>query len=213
MKLQGKLWKKDSLLAKQLFAGVEEKCAALRNAPQHLNKYSQVYSGHLDSLTTALSFLKTDKLQRPELDGALSQFSSLQDKLNQTEVVKKFLSERKRQLKENLEKLGMLKELKGFQKQAYYYAAQVREYRALWEDPAKLEKKLLEVLSKREAFQDFFRKNSQLASLFALPGGNASAVSLAGLQTRASVQQNIQDRFGSGPQVQQLIQQNCKSSA
>ncbi|RYY47642.1 MAG: hypothetical protein EOO06_12095 [Chitinophagaceae bacterium] len=211
-KLKAKVWKKDSSLAKQLFDGIEEKYESLNQVPIQVSKYSQVYSGHLDSLTTALKFLKGGKLDSPDLTKALSQFSSLQGKLDQAEKIRSFLSERKRMLQENLERLGMLKSLKGFQKQAYYYSAQVRELKSLWENPSKLEQKLLEVLSGTEAFKDFFSNNSQLGSLFALPGGNAAATSLAGLQTRASVQQGIQDRFGSGPQVQQLVQENLQAA-
>ena len=103
-------------------------------------------------------------------------------------------------------------EIKGFEKQAFYFSQQVQEYRQLWEDPSKLEKKLIELLMKTDRFKDFFRENSQLASLFSLPGGNTSTASLQGLQTRASVQQGIQDRFGSGPQVQQLIQENLQAA-
>lgn len=211
-KLRKKLWKKDSVLAKQLFTGVEEKYAALKRAPQSASKYSQVYSGHLDSLSTALSFLKAENLSSPELRGALSQLSTLQDKFNQTETIRTFLSERKQLLKENLGRLGMLRELKGFGKQAYYYSAQVRQYRELWEDPSKLEQKLLEYVLKSDKFKEFFSKNSQLASLFSLPGGSPAGASLQGLQTRASVQQGIADRFGAGPQVQQMISQNLQAA-
>lgn len=209
-KIRKKLWRKDSTLAKELFAGVEERYQALKAAPQKLSKYSQIYSGHLDSLTTALNFLKAGNLSSPELQKALTQFSSLQGRFNQAETIKKFLAERKQLLKENLELLGLLKGLKGFQKQVYYYSQQVREYKELWQDPSKLEQKLLEFLSKTEAFKDFFRRNSQLASLFSLPSGATPAASLQGLQTRASVQGAITARFGSGPQVQGLIQQNMQ---
>ncbi|WP_121353937.1 hypothetical protein [Flavisolibacter nicotianae] len=210
-KLKLKLGKVDSVLARQLFDGIEEQYAALKdNLP---NKGNHFYSGHLDSLSTALQiFKKVQTFPSPALEETLSQFSSLQDKLDQTEVIKKFLSERKRLLKQSLEHLGMLGELKGFEKKAYYYVTQVKEYRALWDDPSQLEKKLLEVVSKTEVFKDFFRKNSQLASLFVLPGDNPSAVSLAGLQTRTSVQQDIVDRFGSGPQVQQLLRENLQEA-
>ncbi|MBB1285927.1 hypothetical protein HRH25_16205 [Flavisolibacter sp. BT320] len=211
-KLKAKLWKQDSSLAMQLFAGVEEKYAALKKAPEKLSTFSQVYSPRLDSLTTALNFLKNSSLSGPELQKTLSHFSSLQARLDGAEVVKKFLSERKQLLKENFQKLGMLRELKGFQKQAYYYTAQVRQYRELWEDPSKLEKRLLELVLKSDKFKDFFREHSQLASLFALPGSSAATASLAGLQTRASVQQGIADRFGTGPSVQQMVQQNLKAA-
>lgn len=211
-KLRDKIAKVDSLKAKELFTGINEKYAALKTLPKALSKYSGVYSGHLDSLTTSLAFLQRTGLSSPEGKGTLAQFSSLQGKLAQTEAVKKFLSERKRLLQENLEKLGMLKELKGFSKQAYYYSAQLKEVKALWEDPQKLEKKLLEVVMKTDKFKDFFRRHSQLASLFALPGGTNTTASLAGLQTRASVQQAITARFGSGPQVQAMLQQNLQAA-
>jgi hypothetical protein len=211
-KLKRKIWKRDSTLAKQLFNGVEEKYAALKNAPQTLNKYSNVYSGHFDSLSTALKFLKGDGITSPELTKTLSGFASLQGKLNQTESIKKFLNERKKLLKENLKKLGMLRELKSFSKQAYYYAAQVKEVKSLWEDPSKLEKKVMELVMKSDKFKEFFRQNSQLGSLFALPGGNSSTASLQGLQTRASVTQAIATRFGTGPNVQAMLAQNMQAA-
>lgn len=211
-KLRDKVVKVDSIKAPELFAGIEEKYAALTATSQKLSKYPGVYSGHLDSLTISLNFLKSNGLSDPQLNTTLSQFSSLQAKLNQTEAVKKFLNERKRLLKENLERLGMLKELKGFSKQAFYYSAQLKEYKALWENPSKLEQKLLEWAVRSEPFKAFFRQSSQLASLFALPGGNTSTASLQGLQTRASVQQALAARFGSGSNVQQMLQQNMQAA-
>lgn len=215
LKLKAKLSKVDSLKATELFSGIEEKYASLRAAPQKLGRYASVYSGRLDSLATSLKFLQKGGSSSPELKAALSRFSSLQGKFNQTESIKKFLSERKRLLHEQLERLGMLKNLKGFSKEAYYYAAQLKEYKELWKDPSKLERKLLEWAMKSEKFRAFFRQHSQLASLFALPGSGGSgtgAASLAGLQTRASVQQALQARFGTGPNIQQMLQQNLQAA-
>ena len=211
-KLQKKIFKKDSAIAKQLFDGVEQEYVTLQKGTAQASKYKNVYSGHLDSLTTALKFLQGALKSNPELQKTLSQFALLQGKLNQTEAIKKFISERKKLLKENLEKLGILKELKGFSKQAYYYSAQLKEYKAMWEDPSKLEKKLMELVMKSDKFKEFFRNNSQLGSLFALPGANNATASLAGLQTRASVQQAIATRFGTGTNVQQLLQQNMQAA-
>jgi hypothetical protein len=57
------------------------------------------------------------------------------------------------------------------------------------------------------------RKNSQLASLFRLPGGDdPSATSLAGLQTRASVNALIQDRIGSGADAQAIFTKNVQNA-
>lgn len=209
-RLKKKLYKKDSLLAKQLFEGVDSQYNRIKTAPSYGSKFSQTYSGHLDSLSTALNFLKGNNLSSsPELQKVLKGFSSMQEKLNGTDQIKSFIKGRQGQLREQLSKMGMLKELKKYNKQAYYYAAQVREYRAMFNDPGRLEQKLLETLVKLPQFKEFFARNSQLGSLFSLPGSSpASSVATAGLQTRASVNAILQDRFGSGVNTSQLLQQN-----
>src|SRR5215213_4792291 len=61
-KLKKKLARKDSLLAKEIFGNIDSRYKGLRNTTGSVNKYSSVYSGHLDSLSTALSFLKAKDL-------------------------------------------------------------------------------------------------------------------------------------------------------
>ncbi len=59
------------------------------------------------------------------------------------------------------------------------------------------------------------RKNSQLASLFRLPGDPndpGAQASLAGLQTRAQVNQLIQQQIGSAPVAMQQFQQNVQDA-
>jgi hypothetical protein len=107
----------------------------------------------------------------------------------------------------------MVKELKKFRKQVYYYQAQVKEYKELFENPSKLEAKLMELVMKVPEFKDFFARNSTLASLFALPDNSANTTaSLQGLQTRAMVSQSLVDRFGTGTGVTQMLQQNMQSA-
>ena len=213
-KLRKKVFQKDSLLGRQLFDGVEEKYKELQKAPEQVSKYASVYSGHLDSLTTSLQFLKYHGLAKGvQIDQTLSKYSSLQFKLNQADAIKKYVSERQKLLNQQLQHLGMLKELRGFQKQAYYYQAQIREYKELFEDPSKMEAQLIKLVTKVPQFKAFFAENSTLGSLFSLPGNNSSpGASLAGLQTRASVNQSLVDRFGSGPNTTQLLQQNMQSA-
>jgi hypothetical protein len=74
-------------------------------------------------------------------------------KLNQTDQVKKYIKQRQAYLKEQLSKVGMVKDLKKYSKDAYYYAAQIKEYKQLLEDPSKLEKKLLELVMKTSSVQ------------------------------------------------------------
>jgi CII-binding regulator of phage lambda lysogenization HflD len=129
-RLYKKLVQRDSLLARQLFDGVAEKYKELQKAPSQLSKYAAVYSGHLDSLTTSLQFFKANGLTNSlTLDETLLSYTSLESKLNQADAIKKYVGERQKLLKEQLQNLRMVKELRGFQKQAYYYQAQIRSIR------------------------------------------------------------------------------------
>jgi len=66
----------------------------------------------------------------------------------------------------------------------------------------------MELLKKMPAYNDFLRKNSQLASLFNLgAAGNNTAQSLEGLQTRTQVEQMIQQRLGNDPGARQAVSQ------
>ena len=218
-KLKQKLAKTDSLLAEQSFGDIDKRYEELKNTSGRLNRFSSVYSGHLDSLSTALSFLKSSDLSNlssnPDLERCLSSYQQLQSKLNLTDQIRKRLLERQSMLKAQFEKLGMVKKLKQFRKQVFYYQAQLREYKAAFEDPTKLEAKLIELVMKLPEFKDFFASNSVLGSLFALPGSsslNSSSVAVVGLQTRAAIQQSLVDRFGTGANVTQMLGQNMQSA-
>jgi hypothetical protein len=216
--------------------GVSGKALALGNKATSL---SNKYLPHLDSLKTAFSFLskadgltksghllKTDGLEKvdgilknvPDVQGklkdALGKMDNLQDKFNQAEAIKQFIQQRRQLLQEQLGKFGMLKELQAYKKQVYYYQAQVDEYKNMFDDPSKLEAKALDLLKNTQAFRDFFAKNSQLASMFRLPASPSGGymVSLAGLQTRESVQQDMLQRFGTLPDVQQVMHQQVQGA-
>lgn len=215
-KLRRKLHKKDSLLAKELFGDINQKYAALKDKAQSLTSSQNLYSGHLDSLSTVFSFLKDHQIGSAQnskaVSSTLEQLQSVQQSLNYTGGVQSFLQQRRAQLEQSMQQVGMLRDLKGFKKQLYYYRAQVTEYRQAFEDPKKLEAKLVEALVKTPAFRDFFARNSALGQLFALPGAGGSAEPLpAGLQTRASVEAVLRDRFGAGQGITQSLQQNVRS--
>jgi hypothetical protein len=77
-------------------------------------------------------------------------------------------------------------------------------------------RKAMELLSKTKPFQEFMRKNSQLASLFRLPGaddGSGGRAALAGLQTRAQVNALMQTRIASGgPGVGAQVRDNMQAA-
>lgn len=214
---RGMLKSKDSLAAKAVLADIQAKYAGMREklrSPTIANAGGQ-YISKLDSLTTTLKFLDQNGVGGKVKD-ALQNTTALQDKFKQTEEIQKFIKARKQQLKEQLEKLGMVKQLKKFNKEVYYYSAQIKEYKEILKDSKKVEKKALELLSRTKLFKDFFRRNSQLASLFRIPGDPgdpASQTSLAGLQTRAQVNNLIQQQItAGGPGAQQQVSQNIQAA-
>jgi hypothetical protein len=213
-KLKKKLWKRDSTIAKQLFEGVDEKYNHLKTGVSSIGTTSSVYSGHLDSITTALNYLSNNNLtNNPALQKSLEQYKKLQSNFNASEQAMKYITQRRELLKGEFERLGKLRELKKFRKDIYYYQQQIKDYKELFEDPNKLEAKLMEIVLKSGLFKDFFQKYSMLGSMFALPGNNSNTTaSLQGLQTRATINQSFIDRFGSGSAVTQQLQQNIQAA-
>jgi hypothetical protein len=213
-KIQKRLWEKDSAAAKALFGDVTARYNNLQNS---VNSLQNVYNGHLDSMQTAVRFLQqqhTTNILSEKYQSALNSYAQLQGKLNQTAEIKRQLKERQQYLKEQLQRYGLSKEFKRFQKDVYYYGAQMDECKRLVDDPSKLEAKLLQTVGKIPAFKNFFAKHSMLATMFRLPGNDpiAAAALIPGLQTRASIQQDMLQRFGSGPDVSRAMQQNIQSA-
>jgi hypothetical protein len=216
-KLKKKLALKDSLAAKQLF-NVDDKYQAFSTKLKDATNIKGLneYIPSLDSLKTGLKFLdqaNTLKDKFPEewshkITSVNNSIDGLQSKLQQANEIKSFLKERKQQIKEQFEKYGLGKHLKKLNKQSYYYSQQLNEYKAMLKDRKKLEQRAIAELRKLPAFKSFMQKHSQLASLFRLPDNYGTPESLAGLQTRASVQSQLQQRFaGTSVTPQQYIQQ------
>jgi hypothetical protein len=211
-KLRKKLYSKDSTLAKQLFNS-EYKNEQLKKTPDNVNQYHKlVYSGHLDSLSTALNFLKAQHIaDNPSLQKTLSQYNKFQQKLNASDITREQLLLREQMLKEQFEKLGMLKQMKQYRKQVYYYQQQIKEFQQAFDYPSKLEAKLMEVVMQLPKFKDFFAKNSRLGSLFTLPCDNTiNTAAFEGLQTREMVNQFLINRFGSSNAGVLQLQQNIQ---
>lgn len=224
-KLKSKLLRRgDTAAAMEIFGNTSQTYQELKSrAQQKRSTVSNLtsYSPHADSLSNAFEFLKQNELIEKNkavagnISNSLAQVQQLQTKFNQTETLRKYLQQRQRYLKEKMQQVGLVKEYKKFQKQVYYYQAQVNEYKQAFENPALYEKKIMGLLSKVPAFQNFFAQNSQLASVFQLPGAggglaNAATVNTA-FPTRAMVQQNLMTRLGSSADPSQVIQQGMQN--
>ncbi len=161
---------KDSNNARLKLAEIQAKYKALeeklKNPTSIVPTNARQYIPHLDTLNTAFKFLNANGIPL----NALSKFESFDNKLQQAEEIKNFIRDRRDQLKQELAQLGLLKELKKYNKEVYYYSEQLKEYKQILSNPNKIEKKAIELLSKTKVFQDFMHKNSMFASLFRMPG-------------------------------------------
>ncbi|HEV8083713.1 MAG TPA: hypothetical protein VGP55_10945 [Chitinophagaceae bacterium] len=172
------------------------------------------YNSYLDTLGTSLNFLNQINGLAGKIKSPLNGLNQLEKKLQQTEKIKAFIAERKEQIKQMLAKFtklpaGLKKQYDQLNKTAYYYSAQIQEYKLMLKDPKRIEQKTIALLNKIPAFQKFMQQNSQLASLFRIPVNYGTAQNLTGLQTRSSVQVLVQQRIAmGGPTAQAQIQQN-----
>lgn len=205
-KLRKALASTDSLKAAELFANTPSSYQQLQNTlkapldktiPYPLKEYLP----NLDSLNTSINFLKkipglsSDKLK--QVTAINDQLKQLQGSLQRANEIQVFLKEREQLLKNELSQYGLGKQLLGMNKQLVYYQQQFLQYKSLLRDKQKLEETILSKVRDLPAFQEFFKRNSYLSQLFGTPADYSNPASLAGLQTRALVQQTVQQRIGS----------------
>ncbi len=215
-KMQRKMMKVDTLLAKSLFAysidSLKKFQQILKSKEEKINRIlGGEYFSYLDTAKSSLRFLQdASKLMnsggelKEKLSSSIGKFNELENKLTDIDKLQQFLSMRKEVLKSQLQSLPELsKYIKNISKETYYLNEKVIELKSVIADPSKIENVVIEVLRKLPAFQDFISRNSQLAGLFAQ--GSASPMLSAGmpivngLPPRSAIQQIIQTSFGGSP--------------
>jgi hypothetical protein len=230
LRIEKKLRRIDSLKAHDLFAGSERDyanftCKIKLDTINSIGASVGEYLPYLDSLQGSLTFLQQNKISRQlsQLDGisnagsALNSVNQLQNRLQNAEAVKQFIKQRKKQIRETLQGYaflpgGIKNAFKAFNKSAYYYSEQVKEYKDLLNDPEKIEKKALWLLNQLPAFHAYMKEHSCLEGLFNLPGGYSTPQALTGLQTRAQVEQIITNQIGGGRNATQLFSQQVQAA-
>lgn len=205
-RINKKLYELDSLSTAGKMSVAEKYEGFINGFKEKKDKLGEVnlneYNSYIDTLTTSLSFL-TKMGRDPKASLPMEKLDELKDKFNQSAKVNEFITERKQQIKQLLSQYTKLpgsikKQYDKLCKTAYYFKAEVNEYKSMLKDPKKIEETGIKVLKEIPAFQKFMKENSQLASLFGFPADYGTVASLAGLQTRASVQNLIQQRIAVG---------------
>ncbi|MEO6253008.1 MAG: hypothetical protein ABIO79_06875, partial [Ferruginibacter sp.] len=182
------------------------------------------YNEYRDKLNTSLRYLEDQKekinsnITQP-VKATAKKMNELEKDIKNAEVIAQFIKERKQQLMAVAMKyLGKNKYLGKINREAYYYAETIKNYKEIFSDTEKFEKKATELLKKIPAFNEFMESNSGLSSLFGNPLGSISSntnsttnYSALGYQSNASIVQGLQQRNISGPAIQQLTQTNAGS--
>ncbi|MFT3945665.1 MAG: hypothetical protein QM763_01725 [Agriterribacter sp.] len=234
-KIKKQLAKIDSSKAAEIFGDVKERYESLS---QKLNgatgKFDKITSGEfipgLDSLQGSIAFLKDaanivskTKDIRRKLGSSLNQANQLQNKLKEAGDIQSYLQERQQQLQQLLGSYTSLPQSVSkcfgkYRQDVYYYSQQVKEYKEILNDPDKLARKILSTLQTMPAFSKFFSRYSMLASLFPAQDNYGTPQALAGLQTRADLQQVLQQQLalpatnGANANPAQYLQQQMQQA-
>lgn len=213
-KLKSALAKKDPGLCRFIFSSIGEDLSKIKKAAE-VSPAKTTYICHLDSLCTAINFIKTSgkgKENMPEVDKALAGIQKLQDRLNYAGDLQKLIGDREDFIKQQLASIGRFNAFNKYERQVYYYKAQLAGYKQELTDPGKAEEKLIKIASRNPDFAAFFSQNSQLSTLFANPYNSTAGISLQGLQTKETINQVIRDRFGTESNVKQVLQENVQKA-
>lgn len=181
--------------------------------------YKTSYDEYTDQLNTQIKFLDSNrnfltKSKQQLLIATKEKSTILENEERQNEALQKTIKERKRLLiAEATKYLGKNKQLQKINKEAYYYAETLKNYKQLFKDKTKREDAAKKMLSNIPGFKSFMQKNSMLASLFGISEDAGNSQSLVGLQTRLSTNSQIQGLIASGgPNAGQRIQQNMQQA-
>ena len=207
-KIKGLLQKADPATAERLFGNGSKTFAAMlqkvREGKTLTENYKAKYDEYRDKLTTNIKYIETqkeslnNKFIQP-LQQSKNKIAALEKNVAETETAQTLIKERKKELlAEAYKVLGKSKYLSKINKEAYYYTETLKNYKEILNDPSKAEETALNILNKIPAVKEFLKKNSMLAGLFGSQSSGASAASLAGLQTRADVNNLIQSRIAAG---------------
>lgn len=218
----------------QLLSKADPEAAARLFGPGHtrfsemLQQYRQgmlmaendiaAYDAYRDKLYTTISYLDSGwNYSAALVQETKKNLTALDTCERQTAVLKRMIKERRTLLMEQCLKLaGSNRFLKKIDKESWYYAEALTNYREIFTKPGKAEELVLRVLNQVPAYRQFIQENSWLSSLFRIPGASsmpAMNIALQGLQTRAGVNNLIQTQLAAGgPNAVQVVQQNMQQA-
>jgi hypothetical protein len=230
-KIRVELYKTDSAKAATLFPNDPRQQYAAwmqkfrEDSSRVFTSMGPEYLPRVDSLNGMLGFLSKNPSvlqgglpQQAQIQAALGEVQEFQAKLQEADAIKQFVQARKAQIQQYLSQYTQVpgsvsSALQGYNKEAYYYAEQIREYRQMLNDPDKMIRTALGLLEKLPAFSSFMKQNGFLAGMFGVPTGYDNPDGPIGFQTRDQVMAMIQSQVSQGGSGGAAAIQNSLSTA
>ncbi|WP_341836859.1 hypothetical protein WJU16_03065 [Chitinophaga pollutisoli] len=175
------------------------------------------YIGKLDSLQILNKLAQSGSIiispsQQDALSVVLKHLQLRNQELVQATIVLNWVKQQKDAYQSFLLSNGMLREAKQLRDMLSKWRSRAESIRTELENPGRSAVDLLHRAKQFPIFQEFFRKHSQLASLFQLPGGEQVSSVAAGLQTRSDVFELLQQRTAmAGPRGPDILSQSINS--
>lgn len=224
-KIHTLLLKTSPATADKLFAPGQPTFTVLLQKMKHgeaiQQEYTAQYHAYRDQLNMHVKYAQEQeasfKTNLNKIEKVSTKLNSLDSLVAETEFIESFIKERKRQLiQQSMKYIGESKYLKNINKDAYYYSEILRNSKATFSDPKKVEEVAIKLLKNIPGFKKFTMQNSQLSGLFASPlsfpslSVLSSVPIVSGIPTRAAMQQFMQTNV---PTIQdintsQLLQGN-----
>lgn len=189
----------------------------MRQAEKIADSSVRSYHKYYDQLNTNLEYLQSQKASlsnglSKSISNANLQLTELDQTVANSEACEKIIKERKKQLlEESVKYIGHSKYLSKISKESYYYVETLRNYKTIFADKKAAEKTAISILNRIPQFIKFAQQYSILASLFG--SGSNTVADVAGLQTRSSINDLIQQRIAAGgPNARQVMQQGMQQA-
>ncbi len=199
LKLYRIIKKKDTAFAETYLNSLEEFYSSTQKQYKDSSNFPKVeeYIPLLDTLRTAMNFLEGSELSgalKADLKSSGIALQVLNKNISLAKECTSLFERRKQELKIQLERLGLATKLRNINKCLYYQQAQLNEYKRILSDSKVAEQKVLSALRENTAFQQFLKRNSQLARIFNLPENYGSAESISNLQTQSAIASSLGQR-------------------
>jgi hypothetical protein len=170
-----------------------------------LNPSSGPYIARLDTLTGLLKYIAKTHVESKQIETLQNLIGTIKNKISSANGIQNAVTQQQQLIEEwignyRIINEGFLKQFKAYQLEVLGYRQKFEKLKTSLNEPAKIERALIDGMHKIPAFNQFLEQNSELATLLGRGRGSSAGLSgsglpIPGMQSRLSIIQQIQQRF------------------